>query len=428
MIQHRIAQYIQREHLFGQGDNLLVALSGGADSVALLRLLHAQGYMCQAAHCNFHLRGEESDKDEEFVRNLCQQLNVPLHIAHFDTTQYATDNKISIEMAARQLRYTWFAQVQETSGAVAIAVGHHKDDSVETLLLNLIRGTGINGLRGIQPKNGYIVRPLLCATRQEIIDYLQHINQSYVTDSSNAEDEYTRNKIRLYLLPLMQQINPSVKESIIDTSNYLTQAALLYNKGVNDGKQRVLTKEGIHINSLLNEPSPQALLFEIVHPLGFNSAQIESIFSSLQKQAGKQFVSKDCRIIKDREWLLIDKLGDKENENTPPFRLEREEIEYTPDFIIPREKSVACFDAEMLNGTLTLRKWQAGDTFSPLGMQGSKLVSDYLTDRKFSLAQKEQQWVLCCDAQIVWVVGERTDNRYRITQNTQRIIKMIRVD
>lgn len=283
----KIAQFIDQEKLFTREDKILVTLSGGADSVALLRLLLAMGYICEAAHCNFHLRGDESVRDEMFVRELCLQLEVPLHVQHFQTTEEAEKRHISIEMAARELRYAWFEQLRLQQGANVIAVAHHKDDSVETLLLNLIRGTGINGLLGIRPKNGNIVRPLLCLDRKEITEYLQEIGQSYVTDSTNLQDEYTRNKIRLNLLPLMQEINPSIKESLLRTAEHLNDAALLYKKGIEEGKQKVQTEQGILISVLLQESAPETLLFEILSPLGFNSAQIKDIFTSLNGQPGK---------------------------------------------------------------------------------------------------------------------------------------------
>ena len=302
----KIAQYIDQEKLFTREDKILVTLSGGADSVALLRLLLTMGYTCEAAHCNFHLRGDESVRDEMFVRELCLQLEVPLHVQHFQTTEEAEKRHISIEMVARELRYAWFEQLRLQQGANVIAVAHHKDDSVETLLLNLIRGTGINGLLGIRPKNGNIVRPLLCLDRKEITEYLQEIGQSYVTDSTNLQDEYTRNKIRLNLLPLMQEINPSVKESLLRTSEHLNDAALLYKKGIEEGKQKVQTEQGILISALLQEPAPETLLFEILSPLGFNGAQIKDIFTSLNGQPGKIFLSREWRVIKDRELLLIE--------------------------------------------------------------------------------------------------------------------------
>ncbi|WP_373125392.1 tRNA lysidine(34) synthetase TilS [Bacteroides sp. HPS0048] len=419
MIEKKIAQYIDNERLFPINARIIVALSGGADSVALLRILHTLGYDCEAAHCNFHLRGTESDRDEMFVRKLCKTMRTPLHTIDFATEQYAIEKKISIEMAARELRYQWFAEIKEKTKADVIAVAHHQDDSVETVLLNLIRGTGINGLLGIRPKNGDIVRPLLCISRKEITDYLQNAGQEYMTDSTNLQDEYTRNKIRLNLLPLMQEINPLVKEHIIDTSNYLNDVNRIYNKGIEEGKQRVIEKGNIRIIPLLKEPSPEALLFEILYPLGFNAAQTKNILTMLEGQTGKQFISKDgWRVVKNRELLLIDK---KEKQENPPFCLIKEEKEYTKDFIIPREKHIACFDTDKLIGEINLRKWQTGDIFIPFGMKGKKKVSDYLTDRKFSIIQKENQWVLCCGDKIIWIVGERTDNRFRIDEKTKKV-------
>ena len=419
MIEKKIAQYIDNERLFPINARIIVALSGGADSVALLRILHTLGYDCEAAHCNFHLRGTESDRDEMFVRKLCKTMRTPLHTIDFATEQYAIEKKISIEMAARELRYQWFAEIKEKTKSNVIAVAHHQDDSVETVLLNLIRGTGINGLLGIRPKNGDIVRPLLCISRKEITDYLQNAGQEYMTDSTNLQDEYTRNKIRLNLLPLMQEINPLVKEHIIDTSNYLNDVNRIYNKGIEEGKQRVIEKGNIRIVPLLKEPSPEALLFEILYPLGFNAAQTKNILAMLEGQTGKQFISKDgWRVVKNRELLLIDK---KEKQENPPFCLIKEEKEYTKDFIIPREKHIACFDTDKLIGEINLRKWQTGDIFIPFGMKGKKKVSDYLTDRKFSIIQKENQWVLCCGDKIIWIVGERTDNRFRIDEKTKKV-------
>lgn len=420
MNMQKILQYIHQHKLFSPEDKILVALSGGADSVALLRLLLTLGYTCEAAHCNFHLRGDESNRDESFVRQLCKDFQVQLHLIHFETEKEAEERHISIEMAARELRYAWFEKIRKECGAKVIAVAHHQDDSVETLLLNLIRGTGINGLRGIQPQNGNIVRPLLCLDRKEIIEYLQVIKQDYVTDSTNLQDEYTRNKIRLNLLPMMQEINPSVKESILKTSQHLNDAATIYNKGIEEAKLRVLTKEGINIHALQQEPAPEAILFEILYPLGFNTAQVKDIYRALDGQSGKVFTSTSYRIVKDRELLLTSPI----HETIRPV-LEITKQVYTQDFTIPRDKNAACFDADKLQYPLSLRLWQQGDTFVPFGMKGKKKVSDYLTDRKFSLLRKEQQWVLCCGEDIIWLVGERTDNRFRIDEGTKRVMVVI---
>lgn len=429
MFHRKINKYIEEKNLFTSRDKVLIALSGGADSVALLRVLLALGYQCEAAHCNFHLRGVESDRDEQFVRNLCMELEVTLHVTHFDTVGYASSHHVSIEMAAREMRYDWFEQIRQQQGAQVIAVAHHRDDSVETFLLNLVRGAGINGLKGISPQNGHIVRPLLEVDRKDILDYLHHLNQEYVTDSTNLQDEYMRNKIRLNILPMLCQLNPSVSESIARTAERLTDASLIYNKEIEAGKQRVMRQtHRIHIPHLMAEVAPAALLFEILHPLGFNSVQVKDVFRSLFAQSGKRFVSAEWEVLRDRTELIIQPRKHKEeeeaSENVPQLVVET--LEVTPDFVIPRDKDTACLDADKLLHPLTVRKWQKGDKFIPFGMKGIKNVSDYLTDRKFSLFQKENQYVVCSGEKIVWLIGERTDNRFRVGEDTKKVL-IIRV-
>lgn len=419
MLKQKVAHFIKTEQLFRQEDKLLVALSGGADSVALLRILLQLGYRVEAAHCNFHLRDEESDRDECFVTTLCHKLETPLHIIHFDTKAEAKKMHVSIEMAARQLRYRWFEETRIQCQANHISVAHHQDDNVETIMLNLIRGTGINGMCGMKVVNGHIVRPLLCVNREEIIDYLQHLGQDYVTDSTNLKDEYIRNKIRLDLLPMMKQINPSVSESILNTAAYLNNVTQIYRKHIEEGKQRVLTHQGINIEALKKEAGYESLLFEILSPLGFNSHQVNNIIQTLDGQSGKIFTSNSHQLVKDRTMLLI----------CPSVEPKKPELKYeilgrTPDFQIVNEKHIACLDAEKIKEPLTLRNYQTGDWFIPFGMKGKKNVSDYLTDRKYSILQKQSQWVLCSGSAIVWVVGERIDNRFRIDKHTQKILRI----
>lgn len=428
-------KYIETKSLFTQEDRILVTLSGGADSVALLRVLIQLKYHCEAAHCNFHLRGEESNRDETFVRELCRTHNVPLHVVHFDTNTYADEHHLSIEMAARELRYEWFERLRAQTGASVIAVAHHRDDSVETLLLNLIRGTGINGLRGIRPKNGYIVRPLLNVSREDILAYLASIGQDYVTDSTNLQDDYTRNKIRLNILPMMETINPSVKMSIADTASRLSEVACLYNKEMEAGKSRVTDGSDISIEALQKESAPQSLLFEILSPLGFNSVQVEEIYQRIDGQSGKQFFSSEWSLLKDRTHLLLRRRCEKPYSEEAfelsgsgsvaygdGMTLHIERHPYTPDFVISRDKNVACLDADKLDFPLMLRRWRAGDNFVPFGMKGKKKVSDYLTDCKFSLHTKEQTYVVCSGDKIAWLVGERSDNRFRVDDHTKEIV------
>lgn len=425
MFKRNVKKYIERNALFELQDKVLVALSGGADSVALLRVLLALEYKCECAHCNFHLRGKESDRDEEFVRQLCSGLNVELHVNHFDTIAYAREYQLSVEMAARELRYTWFEELRQERSAEVIAVAHHRDDSVETFLLNLIRGTGINGLKGISPKNGRVVRPLLQESRESIVDYLQHLHQTYVNDSTNFQDDFMRNKIRLSLLPMMRELNPSVSESIAATADRLVDVAHIYNNSCEKAVLRIMNteKNRISIKALMEEDAPQSLLFEVLYPYGFHPAQIKDIFQSLTAQSGKRFYSDGWQVLRDRDFLIIHPLEVEEN----PPTLNYEIVEITPDFVIPREKHVACLDADKVSLPLSIRKWQVGDKFTPLGMKGKKNVSDYLTDRKFNLIQKANQYVACQNNKIVWLVGERIDHAYRVNESSKRAI-IIRIE
>ena len=424
MFKHRVQKFIEEKALFTLQDKVLVALSGGADSVALLRVLLSLGYTCECMHCNFHLRGEESDRDEAFVRALCEESSVVLHVTHFETEAYAKAHHQSIEMAARELRYSWFHQLKEERKASVIAVAHHRDDSVETFLLNLMRGTGIDGLKGIPVRNGHVVRPLLQESREDILDYLKAIHQDYVTDSTNLQDQYVRNKIRLNILPLMKEINPSVMESIQDTAFRLSEVASIYHQDRNFRLEQIVKKDSddflqVSIRDVVTDIAPNALLHELLSPLGFNSDQVKDIYRSLEhSQSGKRFLSKEWELIRDREDLLLHRI--KQEETAPELIIEEEE--YTPDFIIPRDKHIACVDADKVEMPLTIRKWQLGDKFVPFGMTGKKKVSDYLTDRKMSLYQKEKQYVVCSGERIVWIVNERSDNRFRITPQTKRLL------
>lgn len=421
---NRIQHAIEEKELFALNDKVLVALSGGADSVALLRVLTDLGYLCECAHCNFHLRGEESDRDEWFVRSLCQELQVPLHVKHFETESYAKEKQVSIEMAARELRYAWFEELRKETEAVVIAVAHHRDDSVETFLLNLIRGTGINGLKGIQSKNGNIVRPLLDTSREDILDYLAHLKQDYVTDSTNLQDEYMRNKIRLNLLPIMKEMNPSIMESIQETAQKLADAAVIYNENRENtlGKHIRKTSDGkehLAVKTVLNDIAPLSLLHEWLGRHHFNASQIKDIYHCLmQKQSGKRFVSHDWELLRDREDLILQ--HKQEEEHIPEISIET--VEVNNDFILIKDRNIACLDANKVVLPLDIRKWEKGDKFVPFGMKGQKKVSDYLTDKKFSLFEKEKQYVACSEGKIVWLIGERTDDRFKITEKTEKAL------
>lgn len=429
----KVAKYIDKHRLLKQEAKVIVALSGGADSVALLLLLQNLGYNCTAAHCNFHLRGDESMRDEHFVRSLCERLGVHCSVKEFDTKLYAAQNGISIEMAARDLRYEFFEQERINRKADAIAVAHHRDDSAETLLLNLIRGTGIRGLHGIRPINGYIVRPLLGVSRKEILEYLQQQGEAYVTDSTNLTTDYTRNKIRLELLPLMQQINPSAIESIAATAERIAEAEKIYCNAIAESEKRVKEEDTISIKALLQELSPATVLFELLSPYGFNSTQTNDIFETLNNDSSKQFISDKRRLIKEREKLIISKIEERKDINetlpeegkitTPSGSLwiNRE----TFDGNITKSPDTACLDIDKLHLPLRVRYTRHGDRFKPFGMKGSKLVSDYLTDRKRTTLEKEEQLVIT-DAKdsIVWLVGERPAAPYCITNGTKEILRI----
>lgn len=421
MLERRIERYINDKELFGHHDKLVVALSGGADSVALLRILLSLGYDCVAAHCNFHLRGDESDRDEAFVRKLCDGLSVTLEVVHFMTSDYAESKCLSIEMAARELRYGWFEDIRQKYGASYIAVAHHRDDSVETFLLNLVRGTGINGLKGIMPKNGFVVRPLLGVGREDILDYLGNIGQDYVTDSTNLENLYTRNKIRLDIIPLFKQINPSFSDSVSETASRLADVAAIYRQAVAASLERVMVSpHSISIERLMNEVSPRAVLFEWLSPLGFNPSQISDVMRSLKSTSGKMFYSKEWTLLRDRDMLLLrEKKSDTDN-----YTLEVRTFSVEDGFKVPKRCDVAYLDARKLNGELKLRKWRSGDKFIPFGMKGFKKVRDYLRDRKLSLFEKDNIMVVTSGDEIVWVVNERTDNRFRIDNDTRVVVEL----
>lgn len=441
-IQQRVSSYVEKEKLFSQDEPLLVALSGGADSVALLHMLRRMGYKCDAAHCNFHLRAEESDRDEEFCTNLCRQLDVRLHVTHFDTAEHAHEKGISIEMAARELRYTWFDELCREYGYAHVAVAHHRDDAIETLLLNLVRGTGIAGLTGIRPANARVVRPLLCVSREEIVSYLNSLGQEYVTDSTNLQDEYLRNKIRLQILPLLEKMNPQVREKISSTMNYLRCVENLYNKAVTEAATRVSVKEDgltVSIPALLRETEPRTILFELLRPYGFVSAQTDNIFRALHGKAGRRFSNKEWQVLKDRDTLLVrpcppEGQGDPISIQQIPAEVSLADgslltirrMTLTPDHHIVRTPDTATLDAAGVTFPLTVRQWREGDKMAPFGMKGrKKLVSDLLTDLKLSRFEKEQQQVVTdANDRILWVVGRRTDERVRVTDETHELIEM----
>ena len=452
---NQVRHFAHHHQLFTPRGKYIIALSGGADSVSLLLVLkHLEselGITLEAAHCNFHLRGDESLRDEQFCQQLCRRLHVPLHLVHFDTHAYADLHHVSIEMAARDLRYAYFEQLRRDIHAHDICVAHHRDDSVETLLLNLVRGTGLRGLRGIQPRNAHIIRPLLSHSRQQIEQYLDALGESYVTDSTNLHNDVKRNKIRLNIIPLLRELNPSASQSIFETSLRVTEALKIFDDAIQHAIADVTTPQTqnsklktqnspliISVPRLKQQPSPEYTLHEILSPRGFTSAQIEQIYTSLDTNpTGKIITSCTHELAFDRSTLIlqpktptplvrpmrIPETGTYVLSDNLKLKVETEECgdRYEPS----RTADCASLDASDIKFPLTLRHIQPGDRFVPFGMTGTKLLSDYLTDRKKNIFEKRAQLVLT-DAQqrILWLVGERTDNRFRITPHTQQALRL----
>ena len=433
-MKEQIQQYIIQHQLLSGEKPVVVGISGGADSVALLHILVSLGYKCIAAHCNFNLRGDESSRDEQFTTDFTQRLQVPLCKISFETNKYAQENRLSVEMAARELRYRWFEELLNTYDADAVAVAHHRDDSVETLLINLTRGSGLTGLTGIKPKNGNVVRPLLCVSREDIYAYIEKNGLEYVTDSSNSSDIYTRNFIRLKVIPLLEEINPSVKASLARTANHLYDASLIYNHSIEEARRVIIQNNRLSISALLSFPAPATILYEMLKPYGFSRTVCESIFTVLDKDSGKIFYSSTHRLLKDRSDLLIDVLSGEDNraylinledDNVDlPVELKPEIVVIKESYQIEKDKKFAYFDFDKLSFPLVLRHWQEGDWFVPFGMKGKKKISDYFSDKKFSLFDKEKTWLLCSGQDVIWIVGERTDNRYRIEKTTKKVLKL----
>ena len=438
-IEQQVQSFITQHGLLEPSAKVLVALSGGADSVALLRMLVRLGYGCYAVHCNFHLRGEESNRDEAFVADLCRSLGVSLEVLHFDTEAYASEQKVSIEMAARELRYREFERIRAARSLSAIAVAHHQDDAVETLLLNLIRGAGINGLTGMRVKNGYVVRPLLCLSREEVLEYLNRLGQSYVTDSTNLTDEYARNKVRLGLIPLMQQINAGAKVNIAQAATRLADAATLYNRAIADASCRIVTPVdggvNVDIQALMSCEVPQAQLFEMLYPYGFNSRQIADIFRSLTGDAGRMFYAQAYVALKDRDLLCV-RPYDKSTASDSLYTLPEEGVLELPDgtsftvsrivpdasWRVPKESNVCVVDAARLHYPLIVRRPQEGDRMHPFGMKGSKLLSDLYTDLKINRIERDKQWLLCQENDVLWAVGLRTSEKCRLQGNEKEVL------
>ncbi len=451
---NKIKRYIASEHLLRVDALYLVALSGGADSVALLLCLKELGYRVEAVHCNFHLRGEESLRDEQFCEKLCQREDIPLHKAHFDTQAYADLHKVSIEMAARELRYRYFFQLKEALGADGVCVGHHKEDSVETILINLVRGTGLSGLMGIRPRNNDVIRPLLCVTRQEIEDYLRQQAVSFVTDSTNLVDDVVRNKIRLNVLPQLSEINPSVTDAILTTANHLSEVDAIVQESLKTALGKAVSfinsATQVSSNSLSNEPfqldlsivrafpSPSYLLFHILKPLGFSSSQIVEMVSHLDGQTGQLWYSPSHELTHDRgvfivlpregaepRQLVIPETGRYVYDEQLSLRLTERALTPSSNVFFSKVPTIVDLDASSIRFPLTLRRVAEGDRFTPLGMRGTQLMSDFLTNLKRNRFEKRNQLVLLdATGTILWVLGLRINDHFKLTPQSTSCLRI----
>lgn len=440
VFEQKIANTISRHDLLCRDGFYVVALSGGPDSVALLRALVSLGYRIHAAHCNFHLRGEESDRDEHFCEKLCSEMRIPLHRIHFDTVAYASLHQVSIEMAARTLRYRYFADLCRDIEADGICVAHHRDDQVETILLNIIRGTGIGGLQGMKWRNGNILRPMLGVSRQEVLDYLDGLQQDYVVDHTNLEDDVQRNKLRLNIIPLLEGINPAVKDNILHMAAHVAEADMIVSQALEEQTKRVCDNKPqealalcIDLAELGRQPSPEHLLWHLMKPYGFHRTDIgemvenQTVGNTWLNEQWVAFVDRNHLCVTSREeWertlaplrlpecgTYVARLGNEEHRLS--LRMEEEHLEPS------RKPNEATLDADRVAFPLTLRAVQAGDRFVPYGMKGSKLVSDYLKDLKVAMLERRRQLVVAdASGAIVWLVGRRVDNRVALTPGVTR--------
>ncbi|MFV0390919.1 MAG: tRNA lysidine(34) synthetase TilS [Paludibacteraceae bacterium] len=434
----KVMQFIDSNQLLLPGERVLVGVSGGVDSVVLLDMLSKAGYECVVAHCNFHLREKESDRDEKFVEEFALSRKLLFKKIDFDTTTYAKSNKISIEMAARELRYRWFYQLASEQNCSSIAVAHHADDSVETILFNLIRGTGLKGLKGIDAVNDKVIRPLLSCNRNEIEAYAETNELKFVIDSTNNLNDFSRNKIRNRILPLMAEINPSIRQTLIETADRLKGTWEIYSDSIRDVEKKIANQEEgqyfIRIQKLKKQLNPATILYELLHPFHFNPDVVNDIQENLDSEPGKRYYSETHRLLKDRDFLIVDAIKPRGNrvyqieslqsEITFPIRLTFETKRNDATFRLINDSNLIQVDADKLQFPLVLRRWKPGETFFPFGMKRSKKLSDFFIDEKINRNQKEDTWLLISGDKIVWIVGLRLDDRFRIEKNTKTILEI----
>ena len=438
--------FIKREHLFKIKDKLLLAVSGGVDSVVLCELCKQAGYDFVIAHCNFQLRDGESDRDENFVKELGKKYGAAVLVKKFDTEKYAASNKLSIQVAARELRYNWFNELLDASTANLhtgqagwLLTGHHADDNIETMLMNFFKGTGITGLRGILPKQGKIIRPLLFARKTDLKNFATEKKLLFVEDSSNESDKYTRNYFRNQLIPDLQKVFPQAEDNLLDNLQRFREIELLYRQSIALYTKKLLVQKGdeVHIPVLkLKKAAPlSTIVYEIIRDFSFTAYQANDVIALLQSETGKYIQSPSHRIIKNRNWLIIapnetiaaQTILVEEKDSSIDFPLGQLQIKLlprTPNYKLQTTDLTAEIDAAGIEFPLLLRKWKTGDYFYPLGMKKKKKLSRFFIDRKLSLPQKEKVWVIEMNKKITWVVGMRIDDRFRITDNTKTILQL----
>ena len=429
-MKNNFLHYIHEHKLFDTKSKILLAISGGIDSVCLADLLIRSGYNVEFAHCNFKLREEESDQDEIFVSDLANKNKIPFHHISFDTNHYALSNKLSIQMAARELRYEWFEKVRREISADYIAIAHNQNDNIETFFINLINGTGLKGLRAIQNKNNFIVRPLMFASRSQIEKYVKSKSLNFREDSSNKSKKYQRNKVRHDLMPLLKQINPSIENTIADEIEIIKNTYSIFKEQVDRVVKEIScqTDDGIKIskNKLIKLEPIDTYLYEILNVFGFTD--LKSIKNSILSNPGKQFISKSHRLLIDREFVFIEKIEDdffKDiliDESTlilsSPLNIS---FKISSNDQMEKIKDAAYFDYEKLVFPLVIRKWKSGDKFIPSGMKGFKKLSDYFIDNKINRLLKEKTLLICSNDDIIWVIGHRIDERYKATSKTKKM-------
>jgi tRNA(Ile)-lysidine synthase len=437
----RFLQFISSHKLIDSNDRILLAVSGGIDSVVMCELFHESGIRFDIAHCNFSLRGEESDGDELFVRNLAERLKVNVHVKKFETQVYADEEGISIQMAARDLRYQWFKQLATDHVYDKIAVAHNLNDQAETFFINLLRGTGIAGLRAMKPFHDGIIRPLLIFSREEIISFADENECSYREDSSNASDKYLRNRIRHHLLPLLKELQPELYPIFSENLERIADTEKVYLNEIERQRQQHVVESGkrylINIERLLLLNPLQTYLYEFLKSFGFNETAVSQLISVLNDIPGKVFLSATHRLVKDRDDLIIEPLRESSNDNDEvfiqentqniavPYKLEFTSLDRLQLTKFDPSPLIAWIDKSKLSFPLSLRRMQTGDRFRPLGMKGFRKLSDFLKDLKIPLPDKQNTWVLTSGVDIVWVVGYRVDDRYKVTSSTSKIFKII---